>query len=174
MTVSRRVAFCGVLSSLAMIILFATFFPYGTVALTALAGLMLVPSSLELGSRFGWACYGVTALLTLLLVPSIPAKVMYILFFGFYPLVQLRVNLWHSRAAQWIVKAILLNAALALAMVLWLTVLAGDAVRGIDRWILIAAVPLANVLFMVYDAVLWQIVGMYRVRLHPFISKWLR
>ncbi len=94
---SQKVAFCGVLCAMAVVILMLTVFPYATYALAALAGMLMIPAVLELGVQFGVICYVVTAVLAALLTPDAEAKLMFIMFFGYYPICQCRMNLWIRR-----------------------------------------------------------------------------
>ena len=174
MKVSRRVTFCGIVCALSLLWLLMTAFPYGTVAMAALAGLMLVPAALEAGTRYGFACFGVTLALALVLVPDPSAKLLFACFFGYYPLVQLRVNLWIRPVLKWIVKFGILNLALAGAY------LAADRLMipinlTVDSplWLIFAVAPVLNAVFFIYDIALWRLVGVYRVRIHPVIQRFL-
>jgi len=173
MKISRRVAFCGVLCTLATLWLIATAFPYATLAFSALAGLMLAPASLELGSKYGFLCYVATSLLSWLLVPDVSAKLTFTAFFGFYPILQLRINLWQNRLSQWSVKLAIFNGMCILsAVVMWLVF---DESIGKPLLIALPFVFLAgNAAFILYDIALWRMIGLYRRRLHPLVTVWLR
>ncbi len=173
MKLSQRVTFCGVSCALALVVLLATFFPYATYALAALAGVVLIPASLELGTRYGVICYAVSALLALLLTPDIEAKILFVLFFGYYPCVQLRLNLLYPRPLAWFIKVLLFNAAVV-GGYLWMLYAVGlpaDAfsIGGINMPIVFWIA--ANAVFAVYDIALCRVAAMYRVRLHPMIRK---
>ncbi len=175
MKISRRVAFCGVISALSLVWLLMTVFPYGTVAMTALAGLMLVSAALETGSRYGWACFGVTLALSLVLVPDPAAKMGFGLFFGYYPLLQLRIQLWQWPLVKWIVKFAVFNTALvgAYAVAFTLKLLPEPMIFHSPIGLFLIVAPVLNGLFMIYDVVLWRMIGVYRVRIHPIVQRFL-
>ena len=83
MRATQRISLCGVTSALATVVLLLTAFPYATYALAAFAGMLMIPSALECGTRYGVLSYTVTALLALLLTPDAEAKFLFVLFFSF-------------------------------------------------------------------------------------------
>ncbi len=176
MKISRRMAFCGILCALSVVTLLMSVFPYVSVGLAALAGAALVPAAMEIKTRYGWLCYAASALLAVLIVPDFSAKWLFILFFGYYPLVQFRVNLWFSKTAIWIVKLFVFNVA-CIGSFFFVTYVLGER-RFLDMLLeypfLMASIILLNMLFVLYDVALNQVVGFYRVRIHPFVTAFLR
>ena len=173
MKISRRVAFCGIVCALSLLWMFMTVFPYGTVAMVALAGLMLVPAALEVGLGHGWACFGVTLALALVLVPDPSAKLLFACFFGYYPLIQLRVNLWIRPIIKWIVKFSILNTALIIAYFAaahW-SILRTHTTLESSLWLITVIMPILNAVFFIYDMTLWHLIGFYRIRIHPLIQR---
>lgn len=173
---TQRIALCGVTAALATVVLLLTVFPYATYALAALAGMVLIPAALECGTRYGVLSYTVTALLSLLLTPDVEAKWMFVLFFGYYPLVQLRIQLWRRTAAVWLVKLALFNAAAVVGF--WLLTMFMNVpkeefmVAGLYLpWVLLL---MGNVVFLLYDVALTRVTAMYRVRLHPLVKRLMK
>lgn len=173
---SQRMTFCGAVCALAVVILLASVFPYATYALAALAGIALIPAALELGTRYGVICYVVTAVLAALLTPDPEAKILYILFFGYYPCVQLRLNLFRNQVIAWVIKFLIFNAAVV-GGYLWMMYAVGlpeDAftIAGINMPLVFLAA--GNAVFAVYDVALCRVAAVYRVRLHPMVRKLFR
>lgn len=175
MKTSQRLALCGVVSALAAVMLLMTVFPYATYALAAMAGIVLIPAALECGTRYAVLSYIATAMLALLITPDIEAKWLFILFFGYYPIVHLRLQIRRG-AWVWGVKLVLFNLAavadfLIMTMVLNVPreefVIAGVYVP----WVLLIA---ANAVFVLYDMALYRVSAMYRVRLHPLVKKMMK
>ena len=79
---SGKVALGGIMGALSLMIMFLTAFPYMTYALPAIAGAVLIPVVIELGSKWAWMVYACVSFLSLLIAPSLEAKVMFIAFFG--------------------------------------------------------------------------------------------
>ncbi len=176
MKLSQRIAFCGILCAIATVILMATLFPYATYALAAMAGLIFVVATLELGVRYGVICYIVTAALSLLVTPDPEAKLLFVLFFGYYPIIQLRINLWKNVILAWGVKLAIFNTAMVCGFLLLLYVvglnkedftIAGVYLPG-------ALLIAGNVVFVLYDRALIQVGAFYRIRLHPYVKRMFR
>ncbi len=176
MKMSQRMAFCGILCAIATVILLASLFPYATYALAALAGLVFVAATLELGVRYGVICYAVTALLSLLITPDPEAKLLFVLFFGYYPIIQLRIELWRNTALAWVVKLLVFNAAMIGGFLLLLYVVGLEKenfmIAGMYLpWALLLA---GNAVFVLYDRALLQVGAFYRLRLHPYVKQLFR
>lgn len=176
MKTAQRLAVCGVLCALSTAILLMTFFPYMTYALAALAGIVLIPAALEFGTRYGVTAYVVTAFLAFFVAPDPEAKLLFILFFGYYPLVRLRVQLWETVWLAWMIKLLLFNAAAIGSFFASLYVL------GIPKeefmingfyWppLLLLA---GNAVFLVYDLALERVSALYRVRIHPLFKRYFK
>ena len=176
MKLSQRVTFCGAVCALAVLILLASYFPYATYALAALAGIVLIPAALELGTRYGLLCYVVTALLAALITPDPEAKVLYVLFFGYYPCLQLRLNLMFNRVLSLVIKELVFNAAVLGGYWFLFNVigLPADAFTIGDVYLPIVFWIAANAVFVVYDIALCRVTAMYRVRLHPLVRMYFK
>ena len=169
MKTTQRVSLCGVMSALATTTLLLTVFPYATYALAAFAGMLFVPVALECGTRYGILSYIATAFLAIFLTPDPEAKCLFVLFFGYYPLVHLRLQLCRCRWLIWIVKIVLFNIT-ALADFYLLTYVLGVPkeeymIAGVYvPWVLLIV---GNIVFLIYDTVLVRVEVFYRVRVHP-------
>ena len=158
---AKRIAFCGVVSALAVLPLLMTFFSYATYALAAL------------GSRYAFACFAVTALLGGLLAPDPEARVMFLLFFGYYPILHLRIALWQKPVLAWVVRLLIFNAAMIasyFAAVLLLGIPADSySIGGVELPGVLLL--LGNVAFAAYEILLSRLAAIYRVRWHPRVKR---
>ncbi len=170
---TQRLALCGVTSALATVVLLMTVFPYATYALAAFAGMLMIPAALECGARYGVLSYAVTALLALFLTPDPEAKALFVLFFGYYPLVHLRLQRISNRCLSWVIKLALFNIAAVFDFLLMTRVMnvPRDAfsIAGVYvPWVLLIA---GNVLLVIYDFALVRVGAFYRIRLHPVLKR---
>ena len=77
-----RLAFCGVIAALSVVVLFLTgIVPVATIALPAVAGCLLIAVVAETNVRYGFAVYLVSSLFSALLTPDSEAALLYIIFF---------------------------------------------------------------------------------------------
>lgn len=169
-----QVAFCGAAAAIQVVLLMLTnFFPNATLALPALAGVMLMAVVMEIGIRWSWAVFGICAILSFFLVSDKKAFLLYVLFLGYYPTLKACIERFvRSRVLNWILKLLVVNVAVAadLALVVWVLQL------PISSYITLPFLPAllfvaANGLFVVYDFLLSGLVVQYWNRLHPHIAK---
>lgn len=161
---SAKVAFGGIFSALAVVCMLLTVFPYATYALPALAGVFLLPVALQCGSRWGFGGYVVTAVLAFLLAPDMEAKLLFALFFGYYPIVKLWLD-GLKGWLQWVLKLTLFNATAVGGYLLLFFVFSLDAdafqLFGVNLPLVFLA--LGNVVFVLYDRGVSNLVLMYEV-----------
>ena len=153
---SFRVAFCGVLAALMIVImLLGTMIPATEYLCPAVAGVLIIPVVWEFGGKTGALLYLAVALLSLILSPNKEAALFFALLFG------LRV----------VLKLVLFNAALAVIIALLLFVLVSpDWQADAANWtglVVAGMLVLGNVAFLIYDVLLARISDLYVYRLRP-------
>ncbi len=110
---SSQVAVGGMASALCMLLMFMTgMIPFATFALPALAGIVLIVVVVEMGRSTAAMVYGAVSLLSLFMCPDKEAAMMFIGFFGFYPIVKGLLDRIRFRPLRAISKFAVFNAAL--------------------------------------------------------------
>lgn len=165
---SAKIALSGVLGALAVVCMMLTVIPVSTLALTALAGIVLAPIALEAGVRWGFAAYAAAAVLTFFIAPDFESKLLFIAFFGYYPTLKLLLDRIRLKAVSWTLKLLLFNAAVV-AVYLLLTFVGGlepdeFELFGINMPLIFLA--LGNVVFVVFDLALGGLQTLYWQRWH--------
>lgn len=169
---SGKVALGGVMGAIALVFLLGTVFPYATFALPAMAGLALVPVAIEAGRRWGWLTFAAVAALNLLLTPSLEAKILFVAFLGYYPLLKLSLDPL-SPWVSWPVKFALFNATIIAAYWVMLKVFALESetfeLFGVHLPALLLLI--ANVTFLMFDVASRMLLDMYMRTLHPRLQR---
>ena len=170
---SGKVALGGVFGALSLMFMLMTFFPLGTYALPAIAGALLIPVVVEAGVKTGWMVYGAVALLSLLVAPDMQAKVMFIAFFGYYPVLKALLERLRRRAGEWLVKLGIFNLSMVLSYLVMLFFFHLDPEAFVIGGVNVALLFLlaGNVVFVIYDMALGSLVTMYFRVLHPRLSR---
>ena len=172
---SGKVALGGVLGALAVVCLLGTVFPYATFALPAMAGLVLVPVAIEAGKGPGWVTFLAVAALNLLLTPSMEAKILFIAFLGYYPLLKLLLDPLPP-VFSWVIKFALFNATVVSAYWLMLRLFALEdnsfEMFGVD--VPLVLLGLANVTFLLYDLCINRLLDWYMIAAHPRLKRLFR
>ncbi len=149
-----------------------SYFPYFTYAVPAISGVMTLVVLIEIKGKWPVFTYIVTALLVFLFAEP-ESKLMYILFFGYYPVLKAAIERIRSRVVQYILKFSVFNAAILLLYGV-LSGIFGIDISEFGRYGIIGAMgmlALANVTFYLYDIVLVRVANMYLRFIHPKIKK---
>lgn len=160
--------------------LLLTVFPFATYALPALASVFLMPVVIECGPRWATAVYVAEALLALLITPDVEAKLLFVAFFGYYPVIKSLTERMKSRTLEWVCKLVVFNSAVVAAyMLLSVVGFSLDAFRiagvAFPLWGFLLAFLLAgNVVFLLYDIALTRLLPLYFGRFQPLFRRLFR
>lgn len=84
-----HVALCGVIASLAVVIMLSTaLVPIATYAAPALAGVIMAVLVIEINKKWALAAYFTASIISILIVPDKEAVALFVLFFGYYPVLK--------------------------------------------------------------------------------------
>lgn len=176
---TKSIAFGGVLSGLAVVLMFLTgIFPFAEYALPAMAGALLIIMVIEYGYRYALLCYFAVAVLSLLIGPNKEAAVLFAGFFGYYPILKGILERIKKRQIEWILKMTVFNAAVVLfyLVVVYLfgmtEVLEDFGMFG--QWGIVVFWLAGNVVFILYDILLTRLIGMYFQYFKPKFLKKLK
>jgi hypothetical protein len=125
------------------------------------ASLIAAVIVIEYGAASAWSVYGVSAILSLLLLPQKFPAVMYAFFFGYYPIVKQKIERMRSRLVWWVLKSVIFVAATA-AMVAFTLLFTPDAPVGI---LAVLFALLAFFTVFLYDVALTRVISFYVWRL---------
>lgn len=158
-----KLALAAMLTALSLVVLWAAAMaPWGRIGLVAVAGLMPAAAVISAGPAAGGLCWAGTSVLALILLPSKGCGLLYLIFFGLYPLVKWAAERLRKLPLELVVKLAFFNVALT---VLWFG-LRGIFLWGIPQaeelgWLLY---PIGNVVFLVYDYGFSKLIAFYAAR----------
>ena len=147
---SGQVALGGIATGMCIALMFATgMIPFSYYALPALAGLVLIAVREENGLSTALIVFAAVSLLSVFVVPIKEAALLFIAFFGYYPILQETFAKIRPKALSWVVRLVIFNAA-------------------------VVALAFANVFFVIYDGAVKNITLAYRNWFRPKILKKVR
>ncbi len=167
-----KVALCGVMAALSTVIMLLSYFPYLTYAVPAVAGLLFVILSIEVRHKWSFMSYAATAVLVLLLAEQ-EAKIMFIAFFGYYPILKGLIESLRRRVIEYIIKFLLFNIVMAGVYALFIFVFGMplDQMGNFGKWTLLVIFGMGNVAFFLYDFTITQLIGLYMQSFHAKLQK---
>ena len=162
---SAKTAFGGISAALMLALMFLlSVFPSATIAAPAVASVVMLFAVLELGKGWSIGVYAATAVLSLLVLPSKEAAILFVVFFGYYPIIKAVLERKiRKRVLELTVKLLMFLVIISTAYYLMIRFM-GIEFEEIDKYGR-AAVPLLLVFgaiaFVAYDFCLTLFVGEY-------------
>lgn len=177
MSKSGKIALGGLLTALGVVLMFLTgLIPIGTYALPAIAGVLLIVAVIEIGAKWAWMIYAAVAVLSLLFAADKEAALLFVLFFGYYPVLKSFLERISDKVLSWISKFAVFNVAVVACFFLAVNFLQlpedSFTVFGIYLpWVFLI---LGNAVFLIYDIALSGLVATYVEKLHHRVTKTLK
>lgn len=177
MSKSGKIALGGLLTALGVVLMFLTgLIPIGTYAQPAIAGVLLIVAVIEIGAKWAWMIYAAVAVLSLLFAADKEAALLFVLFFGYYPVLKSFLERISNKVLSWISKFAVFNVAVVACFFLAVNFLQlpedSFTVFGIYLpWVFLI---LGNAVFLIYDIALSGLVATYVEKLHHRVTKTLK
>ena len=159
-----RVAICAMLSALGVVALYiGALIDVLDISMAVVASLFAIFAVIEYGAGAAWSIYGVTGIISVILLPQKLPAAMYILFFGFYPIIKEKIESVSKKVLQWALKEVVFNLCLVVLMVLGTKLLYLDT-NGLFVFEAVFFL-LANFTFVIYDIALTRLISLYIYKL---------
>ena len=149
---------CAMLAALGVILLWlGSMVSVMDISMAVLASLLCIFAVIEYGGSAPWLVFLVTGLLSVILLPQKAPAVMYLLFFGYYPILKERIERKRKPIA-WLAKELCFNVALAVMLLSYHFLFMAEA----TPWIMyVGFAVLAEVVFPIYDLALTRLISFY-------------
>lgn len=158
------------LTALSVIVLYlACFAPTGKAGLAALAGLFPAAAVVSFGFSAGFLCYAGTGILALILLADKGMVLLYVLFFGLYPMLKGFIEQIRCLPVELLVKLLVFNAILTLFLTVFGEVF--FAVMPLGGRSEPVVYLLCNVIFLAYDLGFSRVIGFYREKVDRVLRK---
>jgi len=146
---TRSITLTALISALAVVMLYiASIWPTGRIGFVAVASVFTAAAVIEAGIRPGIYVFIVSSALSLLLIPEKSAAILYIAFFGYYPVIKSLIERIKGIIPQYALKLIVFNAAFTVVLFL----LRGLVLGGFSALPGAAVLYLGgNVVFLLFD-----------------------
>ena len=167
----KKLALCAMLSALGtVLLLIGSFIEVLDMSMALLASLLSMIMVVEYGGSAPWSVYGVTSILSLLLLPNKFPALLYALFFGYYPIIKEKIERLRKKIITWPIKICIFS--LATALLLLLTKIFTAELDGSASMLMtVIFAALSAIALILYDIVLTRIISFYIVRLRQRFKK---
>ena len=170
-----KITLCAMMAALATVFMLTSYFPYLTYAIPAVAGLFIMIAVIETNLKWATVSFVASAVI-IALVAEPEAKMLYIMFFGYYPILKALFEKIKSRVLEYVLKFALFNTAIGLSygLVAALFSIPVDDMNDFGKYTAIILLAAANVIFPIYDLAVSRMAEFYMVRVHPSVKKILK
>ena len=160
---TKKITLCALLSALGVVILYiGGLIEVLDISMAVIASFTCVVAVIELGGSAPWFVWGATSVLSLIIIPQKLSALMYLVFFGFYPIIKEKLERIKNIPLLWLIKVVIFNAAIF-------------AVTAISKWFFmieesifvfeIIFFALANLTLILYDIAMTRVISFYIIRL---------
>jgi hypothetical protein len=174
---SSKCALGGIVSALSLVLMISVaVIPFLTYALPAVAGVLIVFIVVEIDKKWAFGVFSAVAILAFLLVPDKEVAMMYIAFFGYYPIIKAVLESKLPVALGWIVKVLLFNLTMVAAYLVLIFVM-GIEIDEITEYGAIAVPMLlgaGSITFIAYDIALTQIISIYVLKWRKYFKRYFK
>lgn len=165
-----RAALVGVLAALSLAVLYlSAFLPTGRIGAVAVAGILPAGAVVSAGLGAGFLCYGATGLLGLILLPVKGNAVLYLLFFGLYPMVKSLIERLRRLPLELVLKLLFFNLVLSLFWFSLRVIFLPFLPKALDgSW---SVYGVGNLAFLIYDFGFTKLIAFYCQRIDKAVRK---
>jgi len=160
------------MAALATAFMLLSYFPFLTYAIPAIAGLFIMVIVIEIDMKWAICAYISSAVLVFIMAEK-ESMLLYVTFFGYYPVVKALVEKLRKPFLEWPVKMIVFNGAVLLVYfcLAELLQIPMEDMGKIAKYGVAILLVAANVVFVIYDIAVSRMAMMYMTLFRPKIKK---
>lgn len=174
---SSKCAIGGIVAALSLVLMISiAVVPFLTYALPAAAGALMVFAVIEIGKSWAFGIYATVAILGIFLVPEKEVAVMYLAFFGYYPILKSIIESKFNCVVEWILKILSFVVTMTVSYYLMIKLM-GVTIDEFDTygyWAIPMLLGLGTFAFILYDIALTKIVYIYNVKWRKHFKRYFK
>lgn len=170
---SVQLAVCSIITALSTVLLFLGGITFVLAyAMPMLVGLGMIMIKTTFGARSAWITYIATSLLSFILVTDKECMLMYVMLFGYYPIIKDTIDNIKHKPIIIAVKLIIFNSMLALCQIILFFVFGLPFLEeGEGKYLIIIFAVLMNFLFIIYDKMIEAVKKLYKLKFEKRIKR---
>lgn len=174
---SSKCAIGGIVAALSLVLMISVaIIPFLTYALPAVAGLLIIFVVVEIDKKWAFGVYCTVAILGMLLVPDKEVAVMYLVFFGYYPIMKAAIESKLPIVIEWIVKIGTFILTMVAAYFLMMKFM-GVTIDEAEEWGIMAypiLLGMGTFAFVVYDIALTKMITLYLMKWQKHFKRYFK
>lgn len=172
---SKVIAYSGVATALSVVMLFlgSIFWVLGYI-MPLVASLVMIILLDSVSQKSALLTFISTSIISFILLNDKECVLLYILFFGYYPLIRDKINDIKPKFLSYLLKFITFNAAMVLTQVLCVYVFGIPFDDMLGKWGIVLFVLCLNLVFVVFDKLYTLLLRLYRIKLKKKVEKYIK
>lgn len=172
---SKVIAYSGVATALSVVMLFlgSIFWVLGY-TMPLVASLVMIILLDSISQKSALLTFISTSIISFILLNDKECVLIYVLFFGYYPLIRDKINDIKPKFLSYLLKFITFNAAMVLTQVLCVYVFGIPFDDMLGNWGIVLFVLCLNLVFVVFDKLYILLLKLYRIKLKKKVEKYIK
>ncbi|MBR5246366.1 MAG: hypothetical protein IKV25_03215 [Clostridia bacterium] len=175
--ISIKVSLGGVIAAISLLLMLVAGVTTSLVyAIPMITGAFLMVLVIEFGARFAALEYIAISIISMLLLGNKEAAIMYVAFFGYYPIIKSFIEKISNKTVTWIVKYLLFNISMVASyfIVSKIFMITFDDLEDFGKYAMLVLLLIGNILFVLYDIMLTRLVTIYIYRWQKYVKRMFR
>ncbi|MBQ9965987.1 MAG: hypothetical protein IJP22_04585 [Clostridia bacterium] len=172
---TTRITFGGIMAALSVVFMLLSYFPYFTYAAPGIASLAIMVCVIESDKKLAFSVYIAASIIVFLLAES-ESKFVFVLFFGYYPIIKAVLDGKLKGIVLWITKLVIFNISVfAIYFVTSRTLgITFEEFNDLGKYGIIIILLVLNIAFVLYDIAISRMAVFYICRLQKSVRKMLK
>lgn len=172
---SKVIAYSGVATALSVVMLFL-----GSIVwvlgytMPLVASLIMIVLLESVSKKSALLTFVSTSVISFILLNDKECVLLYVLFFGYYPLIRDKLNDIKPKFLSYLLKFINFNAAMVLTQVLCVYVFGIPFDDMLGKWGIVVFALCLNLVFIVFDKLYTLLLRLYRIKLKKKVEKYIK
>ncbi|MBR4450375.1 MAG: hypothetical protein IKS39_00890 [Clostridia bacterium] len=174
---SSKCAIGGIVAALSLVLMISVaVVPFLTYALPAVAGAMMVFAVMEINKKWAFGIYVTVAILGIFLVPDKEVAVMYLAFFGYYPILKALIESKCRGVIEWALKLLSFLVTMVVSYYLMIKFMGVtiDETETWGRWAIPILLGMGTFAFIIYDIALSKLVYIYNLKWRKHFKRYFK
>lgn len=172
---SKVIAYSGLATALSVVMLFL-----GSIVwvlgytMPLVASLVMIILLDSVSQKSALLTFVSTSVISFILLNDKECVLLYVLFFGYYPLIRDKINEIKPKFLSYLLKFITFNAAMVLTQILCVYVFGIPFDDMLGKWGIVVFVLCLNLVFAVFDKLYTLLLRLYRIKLKKKVEKYIK
>ncbi len=163
---TTSLSFAGIMAGLSFVLLYLGsviwLFAYIT---PQLCGLIMMMLNKTFGKKYALCVFFAVSILSLLFLPDKEAGLVYLFFFGYYPLIKPYIEKLKAKIVSFVIKLLVFNVGILSSQLMLIYVFGIPFENEFGKWGIPLFIVLFNILFITYEKLYGVILALYETKL---------